>query len=385
MAREVMVLGGYGLAGKAVVEALLRAGYSAVAAGRSLDKLKRLQSRLSDGVPGTLRLQQADVETVQPALDSLAPGSVVINCVGPYIKYGMDVLKSSIERRVHYIDLASEQQHWRNAQSLDAKARENKVTAFLGAGAYPGLSGLMLRRMMEQYSELKRLELRLVMAPNPPGQGIAQILSGALEMVFPLEEKTGSGSSGQANVSPGTTEILDLPDPFGRRRMLRWPQLEILALESNEIPFQTFIWPGHDPEIGKGQVKLVQWMRPHKSTLGYRLLQWQARKMASGSVSSGSGEIDSDVPESGGIVEAILEDRLHKHRMILRFQDTEEATALLPVHLAGELLRDDSHPGPGIFSPMQVMDGHRIQHLFAELAGHEGVSVGMSTETRGME
>ena len=47
MAREVMVLGGYGLAGKAVVEALLRAGYSAVAAGRSLDKLKRLQSRFS--------------------------------------------------------------------------------------------------------------------------------------------------------------------------------------------------------------------------------------------------------------------------------------------------------------------------------------------------
>tara|TARA_B100001939_G_scaffold348152_1_gene373219 strand:+ start:4002 stop:5144 length:1143 start_codon:yes stop_codon:yes gene_type:complete len=380
-----MVLGGYGLAGKAVVASLLRGGFSVVAVGRSLKKLQSLERSLGDGNPGTLRLQQADVGNVQPVLNSLAPGSVVINCVGPYIKYGMDVLESSIEHGLHYIDLASEQQHWRNAQSLYAKARENRVTAFLGAGAYPGLSGLMLRRMMEQYSELKHLELRLAMAPNPSGQGIAQILSGALEMVFPLEEKTGSGSSGQISVSPGTTEIRDLPDPFGRRRMLRWPQLEILALESDEVPFQTFIWPGHDPEIGKGQVKLVRWMRPHKSSLGYRLLQWQARKMASGHVGSGNGEFDSDVPESGGIVEAILEDRLHKHRMILRFQDTEEATAFLPVHLAGELLKDASRLEPGISSPMQVLDGHNIQHLLAELAVMDGVSVGMSTEPRGLD
>lgn len=112
---DLIVWGATGFTGKLVVEYLLaRYGVDQelrwAIAGRSENKLETLRNELGDAA-GELPILTADSHD-RPSLDALTGKTrVVISTVGPYAKYGSELVATCVEQGTHYCDLTGEV-HW---------------------------------------------------------------------------------------------------------------------------------------------------------------------------------------------------------------------------------------------------------------------------------
>jgi short subunit dehydrogenase-like uncharacterized protein len=107
--KPVVVYGASGYTGRLVCEYLREYGLPFVAAGRSSD---RVQSAMDRNVPGieTAVHEVVAVEHTIEALTELFSGArVVCNTVGPFAKYGHEVVQACINAGCHYVDTTGEQ------------------------------------------------------------------------------------------------------------------------------------------------------------------------------------------------------------------------------------------------------------------------------------
>ena len=107
--KPVVVYGASGYTGRLVCEFLRHYGVPFVAAGRSEDTLT---SSMTSNVPG-IETADYDVRQVDHDVDSLTKlldgASVVLNTVGPFSKYGPEVVEACLAAGVHYTDTTGEQ------------------------------------------------------------------------------------------------------------------------------------------------------------------------------------------------------------------------------------------------------------------------------------
>jgi len=107
--KPVVVYGASGFTGRLVCEYLREYNIPFIAAGRSKDNL---QAAMDRNVPG---IETADYEIVEvkhdvASLTKLFTGAkVVCNMVGPFAKYGPDVVEACIKAGCHYTDTTGEQ------------------------------------------------------------------------------------------------------------------------------------------------------------------------------------------------------------------------------------------------------------------------------------
>jgi NAD(P)-dependent dehydrogenase (short-subunit alcohol dehydrogenase family) len=107
--KPVVVYGASGYTGRLVCEYLREYGVPFVAAGRSAD---RLRSSMETNVAG---IETADYEVVEVThdvaslTDLLDGASVVLNTVGPFSKYGPEVVQAALAAGCHYTDTTGEQ------------------------------------------------------------------------------------------------------------------------------------------------------------------------------------------------------------------------------------------------------------------------------------
>lgn len=107
--KPVIVYGASGYTGRLICEYLREFGVPFVAAGRDAGKLK---ASMEANVPG---IETADYEIVEvghdvAALTELFRGaSVVCNTVGPFSKYGPEVVEACLAAGTHYLDTTGEQ------------------------------------------------------------------------------------------------------------------------------------------------------------------------------------------------------------------------------------------------------------------------------------
>src|SRR2546423_15514325 len=102
--KPVVVYGASGFTGRLICEYLRKSQIPFIAAGRNKE---RLQSSMDHNVPG---IETADYEVVAVehdvgALTKLLTGAkVVCNTVGPFAKYGHEVVEACIKTGCHYVD-----------------------------------------------------------------------------------------------------------------------------------------------------------------------------------------------------------------------------------------------------------------------------------------
>ena len=107
--KPVVVYGASGYTGRLVCEYLREYGVPFIAAGRSADKL---HAAMKSNVAG---IETADYEVVEvahtvEALTQLFKGaSVVLNTVGPFAKFGPEVVQACLAANCHYCDTTGEQ------------------------------------------------------------------------------------------------------------------------------------------------------------------------------------------------------------------------------------------------------------------------------------
>jgi saccharopine dehydrogenase-like NADP-dependent oxidoreductase len=82
---------------------------------------------------------------------------VVLNCVGPFFRFGVPILNAAIEAGVDYLDICDDPEPTRNMLDLDEKARSAGVTAVIGMGASPGINNLLGAMVYERLDEVDML------------------------------------------------------------------------------------------------------------------------------------------------------------------------------------------------------------------------------------
>jgi short subunit dehydrogenase-like uncharacterized protein len=106
--KPVVVYGVSGYTGRLVCEYLREYNIPFIAAGRDAAKVKAVVEK----IPGieTAEYEVVEVEHTVEALTKLFKGAqVVSNMVGPFIKYGPEVVEACLAAGCHYTDTTGEQ------------------------------------------------------------------------------------------------------------------------------------------------------------------------------------------------------------------------------------------------------------------------------------
>ena len=106
--KPVVVYGASGYTGRLVCEYLREYNIPFIAAGRSADKLHAAMKNHVAGIE-TANYEVVEVQHTAAALSRLFSGaSVVLNTVGPFAKFGHEVVQACLAAKCHYTDTTGE-------------------------------------------------------------------------------------------------------------------------------------------------------------------------------------------------------------------------------------------------------------------------------------
>ena len=356
MPADVLLLGSYGLAGRAILDALLARGLSVVAAGRRIGPLREavagaVHSR-GRGPEPSVSAMAIDAARPEDVAAGLARCRVVVNAVGPYLLYGRRIADQARSAGVHYLDIASEDEHRRRlAASGHGRPAGRTSVVGTGWGLYPGVSGLAADHLLRQVERPRSVEVWLAMGANPAGGGTAQTLTGILEMAHPLREMRGGR---WRRVVPGTTVTRMMPAPFGAQSVMVWPQLEVPVLAGRyDLRDARSGISAHGQTVPRWyHAAVVRLLRPDLMAWSRRLLQRIAHASASTTTS------DPTPTAAGAVVRVCVRGCRETRDGWIRSDDTERATAVLPALAAEMLLRGTvpgSDRGRSVVTPLEVL------------------------------
>ena len=126
------------LATAAEVDTLVVADQDAEAADTLAAQLRRTAS-------GRVRHLGVDVGDPTALRAAMADADLVVNCAGPFYRYGPPTLQAAIEAGVDYLDVCDDLEPTQRMLALDAMARAAGVRALVGMGNSPGVSNLLAR------------------------------------------------------------------------------------------------------------------------------------------------------------------------------------------------------------------------------------------------
>jgi saccharopine dehydrogenase-like NADP-dependent oxidoreductase len=88
---------------------------------------------------------QLDAESPESIKKAIAGSAVVLNCVGPFYKYGPVILKAVIEAGINYVDVCDDFDATEALLAMDDKAKKADVSALIGMGSSPGVANVLVR------------------------------------------------------------------------------------------------------------------------------------------------------------------------------------------------------------------------------------------------
>jgi short subunit dehydrogenase-like uncharacterized protein len=115
---DILVFGATGYTGRLIAEALAEQGADFAIAGRSRAALDSLAERT--GGPEVRVADATEVESLVKALDGI---SVLLTCVGPFVKLGEAAVEAALRSRSHYLDSTGEGAFVARLIELDSAAR----------------------------------------------------------------------------------------------------------------------------------------------------------------------------------------------------------------------------------------------------------------------
>jgi short subunit dehydrogenase-like uncharacterized protein len=219
----IAVYGATGYTGRLVAAELAGADVDFVVSGRNQAKLDALQKELSLEAPA----RAARIDDPPSLRELLADCSVLIDCAGPFVRYGEPVLAAAVETGTHYLDTTGEQPYMRMAFERYGPEAARAGVAVVPAMGFDYVPGDMLASLTAaEMGELDELSLHYCWQNFQPSQGTAR---SALEIIGggDLEWRNMEWVEASGGVSRGAYEF---PAPFGRQRMFRYPSGEQITV-----------------------------------------------------------------------------------------------------------------------------------------------------------
>ncbi len=219
----IAVYGATGYTGRLVVAELANAEADFVISGRNARKLEALRKDLDLDAPAV----PARIDDPSSLSDLLADCAAVIDCAGPFVKFGEPVLAAAVETGTHYLDTTGEQPYMKMAYERYGPGAARAGVAVIPAMGFDYVPGDMLASLTaEGMGELDELNLHYCWRDFTPSQGTART---TLEMIGgkDIEWSEGKWVEARGGVSRGAFEF---PEPFGRQRMFRYPSGEQITV-----------------------------------------------------------------------------------------------------------------------------------------------------------
>lgn len=124
MKPKILLLGAYGYTGRLIAKKLSKQKISFTAAGRDVEKLKKLKSTLKLKTP-LLRVDTLEASSIEQALST---HDLIINTVGPFSQFSREVIRFAAEKGKIYLDITGEQ-----AFVMESYTTLNEIAAQSGA------------------------------------------------------------------------------------------------------------------------------------------------------------------------------------------------------------------------------------------------------------
>ncbi|MCJ7523562.1 MAG: saccharopine dehydrogenase, partial [Dehalococcoidia bacterium] len=81
----------------------------------------------------------------QSIKNAVEGSSLVLNCVGPFYKYGPVILRAVIDSKIDYIDVCDDLDATEKLLEMDGDAKKAGVSALIGMGSSPGVANVLVR------------------------------------------------------------------------------------------------------------------------------------------------------------------------------------------------------------------------------------------------
>jgi saccharopine dehydrogenase (NAD+, L-lysine-forming) len=164
---KAIVLGGYGVMGASVARDLIKGEQvtKVILAGRRIHT-ENLHSSVQ--ASGKVSSEIVDVTDFHALVEAIRGSDVVINCVGPYFKYGINTIKAAIEAGVNYVDICDDHAPISEAFTLDEAAKRAGITVCVGFGAGPGITNVIAKYAADKLDEVEEIREYWVVGYNDP-------------------------------------------------------------------------------------------------------------------------------------------------------------------------------------------------------------------------
>ncbi len=140
----IVVLGGAGGVGRVAVDALTHIDGVEDVVVADLSEAAAAEVVRSLG-SDKLRPAAVDVSDPEALAELLAGAQVLLNCVGPFYRFGPPTLRAAIRAGVGYVDICDDLDATRALLDMFDDARDAGVTALIGMGNSPGLANIFVK------------------------------------------------------------------------------------------------------------------------------------------------------------------------------------------------------------------------------------------------
>lgn len=155
---KVLILGGAG--GMALGGATYLVRYddvsSVVLSDINLEAANKMAAVLDSPKVSTMQLDVLDKEKL---IETAQKFDVVLNCVGPFTKFGVPILETIIEAGVNYVDICDDHDAAADLMELNDKAEAAGVTALICMGTTPGISNIQARYMYDKLDSCDSIKI----------------------------------------------------------------------------------------------------------------------------------------------------------------------------------------------------------------------------------
>jgi len=141
---KVTVLGGCGAVGSVATGTLASSGvFSEITvADINIEKAGKLVKALGGNSISAVELDAESPESIKKVI---AGSSVVLNCVGPFYKFGPIIMKAVIESKINYVDVCDDFDATEKLLGMDEDAKRAGISALIGMGSSPGVANVLVR------------------------------------------------------------------------------------------------------------------------------------------------------------------------------------------------------------------------------------------------
>lgn len=139
---KITVLGGCGAIGTWASRTVARDDYfdEVVIAENRYEAACALAEEIDPAKVSAVEVDANDIDSIKRVIKG---SSVVLNCIGPYYRYGPPILKAVIESGIDYADVCDDLDATEKMLEMDEMAARAGVSALIGMGNSPGLANVL--------------------------------------------------------------------------------------------------------------------------------------------------------------------------------------------------------------------------------------------------